>query len=620
MSRFHDKGPSDHSHHAGPALRRRRWPGLFLVASVTLLAQPARAAVSATPWTAAEHRYVLRLIRRQVSPGMVKGGLGPTPPRLARACDEGVFISLFWRGRRYMQVGGQSTTLLGAVTDASTRMARRCRPLPWSRTALGNGRIKVDVVTQWEAFRPLSTRPFLSQLSIGIEGFVVRTPDQCFAFVPLTVLRHRAHVDPLAALFSEAGYPAADVYADNVRLERFHTHAFVEATPGGEPLPLFRGNVLLTKVDSRIITRSFLSAGAWLLSVQRADGTFLYQYDATTQHSSRDYNIVRHAAATLPLYMLYDVTKDGRFLHAGDKCLAYTRRYVKQSAAALPYAHVMHKGMSSLGTAAILLQGLARRASATEDVSYNGLMERLGNFIRLMTAPDGRVHKTLKQLLEGRLPAKQPRYYPGEAMFALCLLHRHSAKEQWVKCARRIAAYQFGEFVRGEPPDHWVMKGLGELYRITGEKKYADWCLRMADVYCDEQILPGQAAAPDYVGGFEPRELPSVCAAATRVEGLSAAYEAAVLTRRPAKKYGDAILRSARFQIQQQFRPENSFFVEQPERVLGAYRSDPVRMTVRLDYAQHGIASLLAAAYIARVREAEENAAPPKTPTINKTP
>ena len=573
------------------------------------------AAASGNDWTAADRTYVLRLVRRKLTPAMVKTDLGPTPARLVRPLEEGVFVSLFWKGRRYAHVGGSGSTLLAAITDAAERMSARCRRLPWSRTALKAGRLKVDVVTLREPFRPLSTRRLFAQLSIGLDGLAVRTPERPYVFVPLMVLRHGSRVEPVSTLFSEVGYPAPNLLADNVRLERLRTTAFVESAPGGEGLALYRGNVLIPPVDSRAITRSFLMAGAWLLSVQRPDGSFLYEYDPMTLRATKDYNMVRHAAVSIPLYMLYEVTKDRRFLQAGDRCVEYAKKFLKQSAAPLPYAHILYRSKSPLGTAAVLLQGLARRATATGEVGDTGLMKRLGNFIRLLTTPEGRVYRNLQQAVERRLPAIPPRYYPGEAMLALALLHKHAPADAWLSCARRIAAFQSGQFVRGEPPDHWVIMGLAELYRLTGEQSYADQCLRMADVFCSEQILPGKTEHPDFVGGFTGGDLPSVCTAATRIEAINAAFEIALLTGRPHKKYGDVILRSARFHIQQQYRPENTFFVEEPDRVMGMYRCDPVRMSVRLDFAQHGIASLLGASFVARLREA-----PPKTPAAEKAP
>jgi hypothetical protein len=54
-----------------------------------------------------------------------------------------------------------------------------------------------------------------------------------------------------------------------------------------------------------------------------------------------------------------------------------------------------------------------------------------------------------------------------------------------------------------------------------------------------------------------------------------------------------ALAASARFQLSQQFGPDNSFFLPDPARAAGGFHGSPTAMRIRIDYVQHNISSLL---------------------------
>ncbi|MDH5607561.1 MAG: hypothetical protein OEY93_11830, partial [Anaerolineae bacterium] len=60
-----------------------------------------------------------------------------------------------------------------------------------------------------------------------------------------------------------------------------------------------------------------------------------------------------------------------------------------------------------------------------------------------------------------------------------------------------------------------------------------------------------------------------------------------------AHDYLEALRLGARFQQCTQFWPENSLYVDDPQRGLGGFHRDLSNFEIRIDYVQHNISSLL---------------------------
>lgn len=69
------------------------------------------------------------------------------------------------------------------------------------------------------------------------------------------------------------------------------------------------------------------------------------------------------------------------------------------------------------------------------------------------------------------------------------------------------------------------------------------------------------------------------------------------------KRLEDALLFAAKHQIEQQFRPENAYFLLRPERALGGFRAGLVDNHLRIDFNQHAMVGLMGALEVAVRRE-----------------
>ena len=139
--------------------------------------------------------------------------------------------------------------------------------------------------------------------------------------------------------------------------------------------------------------------------------------------------------------------------------------------------------------------------------------------------------------------------------------------------------------------DHWLLYALNELHRFRPDPMYLEHALRIV-----EAIQAGQnrnPAFPDWAGSFydPPRSTP----AATRAEGLAAAYQLARDFVSPAR--AEAILETLEstvaFQLHTQFQPESVMYFDAPQRALGAFHRALNHHEIRIDYVQHNISALL---------------------------
>jgi hypothetical protein len=146
------------------------------------------------------------------------------------------------------------------------------------------------------------------------------------------------------------------------------------------------------------------------------------------------------------------------------------------------------------------------------------------------------------------------------------------------------------------PPDAWLTQALSELDAIAPQTWLRDYAYSLVGVTEMAMLRTEEGAAPDLDGGpASGLSFPGVTPAGSRNEGTTAVW-------RMAKRRGESAqvarlraiaLRSARFQLNQEIRPENSWFFPEPSHVMGGFRGTAVESEVRIDYVQHNATGLL---------------------------
>ncbi|MEW6358758.1 MAG: hypothetical protein AB1696_20655 [Planctomycetota bacterium] len=514
--------------------------------------------------------------------------------------EQTVYVSLFADGMLVDSMRGDRATITEAVKVAGTRLGARLRAIEHGQALLERGRIKIDVVKETDLLQRAVVTRYMDVLDPGVEGIAIR------------MARGTAHMLPTSLLF--AG-PSAEMEIEKVLeladrrtvgqrpdVKKLRTKSFIELEPGKGAIELFRGNVMLGDVTPDDMEKAALRAGLWLLSVQMKTGRFKYRINPLLNDQDPTYNIVRHAGACWALLWLHRSTGEQQFLDAMKSGLAYLAEHTERAVQPCKFAHVRFAKKSPLGASALTLLLKAEAALSGALPPDKETMEELANFIALMQRDSGQFRGHLEALKEKEdaTPEEEPRYYPGQCMLALLQYHKLNPDNKWLDIVKKSAEVQIQRFTKDDFADQWVMMSLEELYRVTKEERYAAACRSMADSILKKQHKPEDVPDPDYVGGFNHTNPPETCSAATRMEGLVAAWNLANKMGAPNDEYRKALALAAKFILQQQFRPDNSYMANPALSFMGGFHAGPTDFELRIDYAQHAICALIGAGGIGR--------------------
>jgi len=219
--------------------------------------------------------------------------------------------------------------------------------------------------------------------------------------------------------------------------------------------------------DPPAIQQAAAAAMDWVQRNQGPDGRYVYLYYSDTDTVPDEYNDVRHAGVTVALYQAADRYADPAAFQAAEAGRRWmTDHLVRRHdwAALAPY-----QDSASLGATALMTVGLAERRLATGDTSFDPLMHDLGRFIAAVQRPDGGFYVYWNLATDEPDRESTSRYYPGESLWALALLHQAFPGAGWDTAARR--ALDFITALRDDvedvsfPPlaDQWAAYGMAEM-------------------------------------------------------------------------------------------------------------------------------------------------------------
>ncbi|HEX5164144.1 MAG TPA: hypothetical protein VFV93_02010 [Thermomicrobiales bacterium] len=334
-----------------------------------------------------------------------------------------------------------------------------------------------------------------------------------------------------------------------------------------------------------------VEAAHWIVRNQLADGRYLYEYNRATDTRSADYNIVRHAGVTASLYQAAGQAEAPDLLPAADSGTLWM------------IDHLIHHddwsaladGQSvPLGASALMLVSLAERRLLTGDEQYDDVMRQLGRFLVTMQRPDGNFSAYWDVTNQQPDAESESIYFPGEANWALALVHEALPGEGFDTAA--WAALDYIAMHRDQdagvrfPPqrDHWSAYALGEMGEWGLTDRQIDYAhgnasrLGLAIRWMSQTESRIGQWFVDWRGG-EARG----AAFGTWVEGSAALWRLAAIDPRMADLRGDIRERAAcgaGILVKQQV-PSDADPIE-----AGAWFTDDV---TRMDDQQHVISGLL---------------------------
>ena len=294
---------------------------------------------------------------------------------------------------------------------------------------------------------------------------------------------------------------------------------------------------------------------------------------------------------------LYEVTGDEDLLRAAEQAIFYlagTARPCGDNGGQL--LCIVEDGEVKLGGNGLASIALAKYMQVTGKRDQMATLLGLGRWIRSVQAVNGEftIHKQTHP--EATRLDFVSQFYPGEAILALARIYALDPDEAWLNAAQAGARYLIQErdgnlAPANRPHDHWLLFSLDELYRMNPDPLYLEHALALSDAIMASQNRT--ADYPDWVGGyFQP---PDSTSTATRTEGLAAVYR---LARdfdhlEEASAIHEAIQLGVQFELQAQYQPESVMFFPNPRYAIGGIPGSFSNLSVRIDYVQHAIASIL---------------------------
>jgi hypothetical protein len=341
----------------------------------------------------------------------------------------------------------------------------------------------------------------------------------------------------------------------------------------------------LTAVEAR---QAATAASEWLIAGQREDGSYLYEYADEGDQPPASYNIVRHAGVTMSLFQTAGRLESPEAMAAADRGVEWMLdRLVPHD----DWLALSDNDEAKLGASALMAIALAERRLLTGEEQHDEVMQALGRFMASLQREDGGFH--IKWLFDENGPelGTTSLYYPGEALWALALLHEAFPDEGFDEAA--WAAADFITLRRDEvedvkfPPlnDHWGAYGLAEMVEWGLADHHTDYARDLAGRFGFLVRVESQKednAVADAMRGDDRR----AASLGTWVEGLAALWRLSS---------GDERLADLTNDIEERARCGSGILIQRQssdggQAEVGAWFAEGI---TRMDDQQHAISGLI---------------------------
>ena len=349
------------------------------------------------------------------------------------------------------------------------------------------------------------------------------------------------------------------------------------------------------KTDVASLDAAAREATDWIIRNQLEDGAYTYVYLPEQDLVPNDYNMVRHAGVTMSLYQSAAHYEDEATLAAADTALDWLiERLDHRHGWSAPY---LPGEEAKLGTAALMTVSLAERRLATGDTQYDDLMREIGRFMVSLQREDGNFAVGYDLGADAPIDGTS-RYYPGEALWALALLHEAFPDEGWDEATWLDLDYlinnrdQIEDIPFPPLPDQWLAYGLAEMAPWGLEDEHIAHARRMAGRFGLLVRTESQRQGSDFGSLLRGRDA-RAAGVGTWVEALSSLWRLARDDERFAdyeEKVKSRLVCSAGILAERQVDAEEAAEYPRPRLIQGAWHT---RGETRMDDQQHALTGLI---------------------------
>ncbi|WP_201864491.1 Mur ligase family protein [Microvirga soli] len=328
------------------------------------------------------------------------------------------------------------------------------------------------------------------------------------------------------------------------------------------------------------------SAGTYLASEIRDDGSFNYGWFPTYGKAIGTYNILRHCSTLYSMLEAWEATSDEAIAVSVPRGIEYVLREALQrrEEGNVPHAYVVDHANGSeikLGAQAALILTIAKYTTLSGSPRFlddaravaNGIIGRLmdsasGRYIHVLNAPDLSIKEMFRII-----------YYDGEATFALLRLYALDPDPRWLNAACRA----FDHFLSADywqHHDHWLSYCTDEITRYLPEDRYFEFGLKNA--FGNLRFIHDRETA-------FPTFLELLTAAARMLETIRAQDKQYLLEHYDIDQLYRTIKHRAEYQRASHFYPEMAMYFARPKSIAGSFYIRHHSFRVRIDDVEHFI-------------------------------
>lgn len=328
------------------------------------------------------------------------------------------------------------------------------------------------------------------------------------------------------------------------------------------------------------------SAGTYLASQVRDDGSFNYGWFPTYGKTISTYNILRHCSTLYSMLEAWETTSDEAIAASVPRGIEYVLREalqrVKQGND--PHAYVVDHANGNeikLGAQAALILAITKYTALSGSPRFlddaravaNGIVGRLidpasGRYIHVLNASDLSIKDSFRII-----------YYDGEATFALLRLYALDPDPRWLNAACRA----FDHFLSADywqHHDHWLSYCTDEITRYLPEDRYFEFGLKNA--FGNLRFIHDRETA-------FPTFLELLTAAARMLETIRAQDKQYLLEHYDIDHLYRTIEHRAEYQRASHFYPEMAMYFARPKLIAGSFYIRHHSFRVRIDDVEHFI-------------------------------
>jgi len=372
------------------------------------------------------------------------------------------------------------------------------------------------------------------------------------------------------------------------KLTAFMTQDFVLAAGMDETkeIAFSRTVVPVDSVTRSDLVKSVDSAFEWYMKNQLKNGRYMYTFFPSKDLEPDDDWALRNLNGLFVLAEIAKDRKDERMIASVKKAIELFRSGLKLENGYKYLDWKEHRAVSSIAGTAFLLGAMTE----LYEPSYKEDMKLMADAIISLQEENGK----LKTDFYRPLRDIDQMYYPGETLLVLIRYYKHSKYEPALKTVEKAFPYYREFWNKKENQDGpfvpWQIRAYQETYMVTKDKKHAEFVFTLMDWMLKKYTPLGRDAVPGRQGALDTQ----FASTAVYSEGLSQAYALALELKdeNRIKYYGKILKGTLGYLIGLQFKPEDTYWIKRPEKVIGATALRPDINELRLDATYHAISAI----------------------------